>query len=174
MTTGQAAMIVLAWRYLGGMLDPFVNLTEFHRLAYFMQESGEPLGLEFAESSYGPHAGNIFCVLKDIGISDDPSKSVVITKDTVKEAEKFLEPSPETLKRLDRISDLIDGYESPFGMSLLSTILWVVKDGARTLPEIVACFYALVSQKDSFKERHVVSAAKWMAEQGWIEIGLEF
>ena len=47
MTPGRAALIGLMYKYLAGLLDPFVSLLEVHKLMYFLQEAGEPLQLRF-------------------------------------------------------------------------------------------------------------------------------
>ncbi len=43
MTPGRAALVGLMYRYLGGLMDPFVTLLEVHKLLYFIQEAGQPL-----------------------------------------------------------------------------------------------------------------------------------
>jgi len=54
MTPGRAALVGLMDRYLQCLLDPFVTLLEVHKLMYFMQVVGEPLGLKFTKGQYGP------------------------------------------------------------------------------------------------------------------------
>ena len=63
MSAGRAALVVLMYRYLGGLMDPFVTLLEVHKLMYFMQEAGEPLKLRFRKALYGPYAENLRHVL---------------------------------------------------------------------------------------------------------------
>lgn len=50
MTAGRAALLGLMHRYLSGLMDPFVTLLELHKLAYFIQEAGEPLRLSYAKA----------------------------------------------------------------------------------------------------------------------------
>ena len=63
MTPGRAALVALMDRYLRGLMEPFVTLLEVHKLLYFMQEAGEPLGLRFEPGPYGPFADNLSHVL---------------------------------------------------------------------------------------------------------------
>lgn len=63
MDVGKASLVLLAHRYLGGLMDPFVTLLEIQKLMYFMQEAGEPLHLEYAKAPYGPYAENLRHVL---------------------------------------------------------------------------------------------------------------
>jgi hypothetical protein len=46
--------------------------------------------------------------------------------DAVKEAEILLAGEKDTQERLTRVSALIEGYETPYGLELLSTVHWVV------------------------------------------------
>ena len=51
MTAGRAALAGLMDRYTRALLDPFVTLLEAHKLLYFMQESGEQLGLRYRKAA---------------------------------------------------------------------------------------------------------------------------
>ncbi|MXX23844.1 MAG: hypothetical protein F4Z82_00150 [Caldilineaceae bacterium SB0668_bin_21] len=51
MTAGRAAPAGLMDRYTRALLDPFVTLLEVHKLLYFMQASGEPLGLRYRKAA---------------------------------------------------------------------------------------------------------------------------
>ena len=66
MTPGRAALLGLMRRYLGGLMDTSVSLLEVHKLMYFLQETGEPLGLDYAKAPYGPYAKNLRHVLSRI------------------------------------------------------------------------------------------------------------
>jgi hypothetical protein len=48
------------------------------------------------------------------------------------DARAFLKDHPATLERFARVSKLVEGFESSFGMELLATVHWVMKqEGAR-------------------------------------------
>jgi O-acetyl-ADP-ribose deacetylase (regulator of RNase III) len=66
MTPGRAALVELVYRYLAGLLDPFITLLKVHKLMYFMQESGANLRLQFKPGPYGPYAENLRHVLNAI------------------------------------------------------------------------------------------------------------
>ena len=135
LTPGQATLLVLMKRYLGGLLDPFVTLLEVHKLMYFMQEAGENLRLNYVPYHYGPYASNLRQVLirmeghylRGFGEgSDDPEKVLEILDDAASEAERFLASDPNVASRMERVSRLIDGFEDSYGMELLSTVHWVM------------------------------------------------
>ena len=179
MTPGRAALVGLVRRYLGGLLDPFVTLLEVHKLMYFMQEAGEPLRLCFAAAPYGPYAENLRHVLKEIegyyvaGYADGgdaPDKELTLVPGAVDEAEDFLARHADTHARFDRVADLVQGFESPFGLELLSTVHWVsTRTSARTDAEVTAAVFAWGERKKQFSPRQVGLALGVLTGRGWIK-----
>jgi O-acetyl-ADP-ribose deacetylase (regulator of RNase III) len=66
MTPGRGAILVLMSRYLVPGYDYLLSLLEVQKLAYFLQEAGQPLKLAFAKHQYGPYADNLRHVLHRI------------------------------------------------------------------------------------------------------------
>ncbi|MDD9961771.1 MAG: macro domain-containing protein [Gammaproteobacteria bacterium] len=178
MTAGRAALVTLMDRYLQGLLDPFITLLEAHKLLYFMQAAGEPLRLQFSKGHYGPYAENLRHVLRTIeghlisGYSDggdQPGKPLELVPGALEDANAFLAGRSETQRRLDRVSHLVEGFESPFGMELLSTVHWVAtKEGAATMGEVAELTYAWGPRKDRFSRRQLVIAKDLLHKQGWL------
>ena len=178
MTTGRAALVSLMHQYLGGLLDPFVTLLEAHKLMYFLQVSGEPLRLKFQKAPYGPYAENLRHVLKEInghlisGYMDDgdsPTKQLELVPGAVKDATAFLDGLPKTKQRLERVAQLIEGFESSFGLELLSTVHWVaVERPTATKEEVVADTYAWGVNKRQFSKRQIGIALQILRQRGWL------
>ena len=183
MTAGRAALVELMHRYLGGLLDPFVTLLEVHKLMYFLQEAGEPLRLRYRAAPYGPYAENLRHVLHQIegymisGYAhggDQPHKPLTIVPGAVEDASAFLNDHPETRKRFDRVSTLVEGFESPFGLELLSTVHWVIhNERVCTLQEIIEKTYAWNDRKKQFTERQIGIAVDVLTKQGWAKAEIE-
>ena len=177
MTAGRAALVELTHRYLGGLLDPFVTLLEVHKLMYFMQEAGEPLRLKFTQAPYGPYAENLRHVLHAIeghlvsGYADGgdaPDKQLKLVPGAVAEATAFLDQHSATRARFDRVAELVEGFESPFGLELLSTVHWVVKhEPVSTLDDVVECTYAWNPRKRQFTPRQIGIAVNLLSQKGW-------
>ena len=180
MTSGRAALVELMDRYLNGLLDPFVSLLEVHKLMYFMQAAGAPLRLKYEKANCGPYAKNLGHVLKRIeghlvsGYADggdDPTKQLKLVPGAVKDAKRFLEKDIETKARFQRVSELVEGFESPFGLELLATVHWVAKnEGARSVEEVKQKTYAWNERKQQFSARQIDVAAKTLAKHRWIEV----
>jgi O-acetyl-ADP-ribose deacetylase (regulator of RNase III) len=178
MTAGRAALVVLVDRYLSGLLDPFVSLLEVHKLMYFMQESGQALRLRYAKAPYGPYASNLGHVLKAVeghlvsgyfDGGDAPDKPLALVPGAVDESEAFLSDDGETRARFDRVAALVDGFETPFGLELLSTVHWVAtREGAGDAATAAARVYAWNERKARFSERQIGLAFDVLQRQGWL------
>lgn len=178
MTTGSAALVGLVRRYLEGLLDPFISLLEVQKLMYFMQEAGEPLRLKYQKVSFGPYAENLRPVLKAVegnllsGYADGGDVSNVslqLTPGAVDDASRFLRQHPDTLVRFDQVSDLVEGFESAFGLELLSTVHWVIKkESASTLEQVIRCTYGWNERKRQFTERQIALALEVLTAKGWV------
>jgi O-acetyl-ADP-ribose deacetylase (regulator of RNase III) len=183
MTPGRAALVGLMDRYLGGLLDPFVSLLEVHKLMYFMQEAGEPLRLNYQKALYGPYAENLRHVLTAIeghlvsGYGDGgdaPDKPLALVPGAVEDASAFLADHADTRARFERVVDLVEGFESPFGLELLATVHWVnAKGSAKTVDEAKNQVFAWNERKKQFSERQIGLAFNILKAKGWISGVLE-
>jgi len=175
-----AILIMLMDRYLRGLLDPFVTLLEVHKLMYFMQEAGEPLRLRYQQAPYGPYAENLRHVLNAIeghmvsGYADGgdaPDKPLKLVPGAVPEASAFLEQQSDTLARFERVSALVEGFESPFGLELLSTVYWVLKhENPESMDDVVRQTYAWAERKRQFTPRQIGLAVEVLANKGWAKL----
>jgi len=178
MTAGRAALVGLMYRYLSGLLDPFISLLEVHKLLYFMQEAGEQLRLRYAKAPYGPYAENLRHVLSKIeghlvsGYADggdDPEKQIELVPGAVEDATTFLASHSETHERFDRVADLVQGFETPFGLELLSTVHWVAtREGALTERDAREYTYAWNERKRRFSPRQIHIAWDVLRDKGWL------
>jgi O-acetyl-ADP-ribose deacetylase (regulator of RNase III) len=178
MTAGRAALLGLIRRYLAGLMDASVSLLEIHKLMYFLQEAGEPLRLTYKKGSYGPYAENLRHVLNRIeghfitgygDAQDTPERQIELKPDVSLRAEDFLRIHAETRSRLDRVGNLIEGFETPYGMELLSTVHWVAtQENARTAEEALTHTYQWADRKRMFKPEHIQVAWRMLANKDWL------
>jgi O-acetyl-ADP-ribose deacetylase (regulator of RNase III) len=179
MTAGRAALVGLMSRYLAGLLGPSLTLLEIHKLMYFMQEAGEPLRLRYVAAIYGPYADNLRHVLRQIdgyfisGYADNgdaPDKELRLVPGSTGEAERFLLDHPATRARLERVAELVDGFETPFGLELLSTVHWIcTRDQAREAADVLSKVYLWNDRKRQFSSRQILLARDVLAKKGWVE-----
>ena len=177
MTPGRAAFVGLLARYL--MPGDSASPLEVQKLLYFLQEAGQPLTLTFAKQRYGPYADQVRHSVIAMeghfveGFGDGTgSRDIRLLSEAVDEASRFLEDHPETLARFDRVADLIRGFETPYGLELLSTTHWVAKrEGAATLDRAVELVRAWSARKGNlFNSEHIKVAWKQLDAQGWLPL----
>lgn len=180
MTAGRAVLVERMRRYLAGLLDPFITLLEVHKLMDFMQEAGEPLKLRFTQALYRPYAENLRHVLNAIeghpiagyvDSGDAPAKQLSLVPGAVEEASAVLKEHPDTLARFERVSALVDGFESPFGLELLATVHWVMRHAeAMALDEVTETTWAWNERKRQFSRRQIGIAMDVLHQHNWLPV----
>lgn len=135
MTQGRAAVLGLINRYLVPGYDYPVSLLEVQKLVYFITEAGEQLNeVNFEKAHYGPYADVLRHVLERIdghfisGYGDgknQPDVPISLLPEAAREADEVIKLHLDTKSHLDKVAELIEGFETPFGMELLSTVHWV-------------------------------------------------
>ena len=179
MTRGRATLVCLMDRYLRGFLDPVITLLEVHKLMYFIQEAGENLRLDFEKGHYGPYADKLRHILRSMeghyvmgyeDSGDAPGKQLELVPGTIDDAVAFLRKYPRTQERLTRVIDLVEGFESSFGLELLATVHWVAaRQSTKTDDEVVAFTYAWNPRKRQFTERQLMLALDVLRNKAWLE-----
>ena len=177
MTRGRALLIRLLKSY--GSIGYRNSLLEVQKLMYFMQEAGEELKLRYKQQQFGPYAENLNHVLQHIdghyirGYGDRSRKAqIYLLPGAYDEAMAFLEKDEEAERHLERVEQLIQGFETPYGMELLSTVHWVAKkdsDTALDLDKIVEKVQQWTQRKKMImKPFHIEKAWKKLTSEQWI------
>lgn len=178
MTRARALFLLAMDRY--AVLAYETSQLEIQKLAFFLQESGEKLRLNFVAHKYGPYAENLNKVLEDMeghlisGYDGDRSPETVITlrEGAKEEAAAFLKDDQDAHERMGRLTRLIEGFETPYGMELLATVQWVGAHAdpvARDASEAVERVRAWSKRKAAdFQPEHVRTAWDRLRSQGWL------
>jgi O-acetyl-ADP-ribose deacetylase (regulator of RNase III) len=180
MTEGQAALISLVDRYLKGLLDPIVTLLEVHKLMYFLQAAGQPLRLEFEAKQRGPFAVNLRHVLirmeshytSGYGDGQDaPDVPIDLLPHAVEDAEAVLLGNEIIAEKMDRVTQLIEGYEDSYGMELLSSVHWVMTHQEQAKQDKAFAVEAVLSwnaaKRRRLKPEHLDKAWHRLKSYGW-------
>jgi len=179
MTRGRALLIRLLELYR--IPDYKLSLLEVQKLAYFLQCTGELQKLNFVKHKYGPYANNLNHVLERIeghfirGFGDRSSEAEIylIPETAEKVKQYFLQNKGDAENRLERVGRLIEGFETPYGMELLSSVHWAAtheNKQAQIDPEIaVDVVHEWNSRKRNlFPPEHIIIAWKRLKNYGWI------
>ncbi|MFZ5651968.1 MAG: type II toxin-antitoxin system antitoxin DNA ADP-ribosyl glycohydrolase DarG [Bacillota bacterium] len=181
LTRARALFIALMNNYT----DPGyrLSLLEIQKLGYFLQEAGEQLRLRFVKHIYGPYADNLNHVLQHLdghyirGYGDRSKEAQIhLLPNAAKEAFELLSGEHESLKRLEKVSNTIKGFETPYGLELLSTVHWVIKENSsiNSQPDkIVKAVHGWSGRKQKiFKKEHIYIAWQHLNNSGAIHNNL--
>lgn len=154
LTPARALIAELVRRYW--VLGMECSLLEIQKLAWFLERAVEqfspgdnPLDLQFVAHKYGPYANRLSHLLNNLDgsylhcdkrISDADPLDVIWFDDNRKTyVQTYLKTEANAyLKALEYTAALIDGFESPFGMELLSTVDWLIsKEGVEPTVQAV-------------------------------------
>ena len=179
LTPGKAALVAMVQRYATLAFD--ASLIEIQKLMYLLQEAGEPLNLRYEAQRYGPYADNLRHVLKALeghfleGFGDGSAQvgaaePIRVLDGAADEAASVLDGEP-IVERMERVLDLINGFESAYGLELLATVHWVgtrdgVGDDLHALTKRVQKWSR--RKQRMFTEMHIEVAWNRLQGEGWL------
>lgn len=177
MTACHAAILKMfgIYRVLGYGL----SAIEVQKLAYFLQEAGEALNLPFEKHAYGPYSDTLRHALNRMeghfirGLGDGVSEAEIEpVPEAMAEAEALVDANGhEALaERLRHVGELIEGFQSPYGMELLATVHWVAThEGAKSEADALAAVRAWNERKKALMApEHVAAAWRRLEQAGWL------
>lgn len=177
MTRGRALVLKLLGLY--GAAGYRHSLLEVQKLSYFLQQAGEDLRLGFKKHLYGPYAEELNHVLQRIeghfirGYGDrSKDAEIYVVEGADEAADAYLETDATARERLAKVASLIEGFETPYGLELLSTVHWLAaKEHESNACEVLEGVRRWNHRKANImKEQHVRAAFNQLRMQGWIEV----
>jgi O-acetyl-ADP-ribose deacetylase (regulator of RNase III) len=176
MTLGRAVLLAALETYRA---DPAAQITHLvvQKLAYLLQAAGQPLRLNFAKGQFGPYAENLNHVLQAIdghfikGVGDRTAEvTMELDDEAVHQAWLFLGDDADSKRKIERVYSLINGFESPLGLELLSTVHWTAhREGSTNANEALEQVGAWTERKKrTFRSQHVNAAWKRLDDEQWL------
>jgi O-acetyl-ADP-ribose deacetylase (regulator of RNase III) len=177
MTTFVATIIALLERYR--RLGYTAGKLQIQKLVYLLSEAGEPLKVGFVKGKYGPYDPNLDKGLRRYeghyirGFGDGTnSTALMAVPGCLQEADDLLARTGH-LSRIEKVADLIEGFETPYGLELLTTVHWVcTKEDLRAADDFdlaVRLFHGWNPRKASkFPVEHIRVAWNHLRDRGWI------
>jgi O-acetyl-ADP-ribose deacetylase (regulator of RNase III) len=181
MTFSRANVLRVLSRY--NVLGYQPTLLEAHKLLYFLQVAGERLRLRFTKETYGPYADNLRHVLHrfeghfTLGFGDgrnSPDTPLRLLPQALQEAEEYIASHSDegTVKRLERVTEVIEGFESPYGMELLASVHWVATHQDENATDLDSTIRAIQVWNDRkrrlMRPEHVRIAWQRLYAKGWL------
>ena len=179
LTVARALFIRLMDKYAAQAYR--LTLLEIQKLAYFLQEAGQPLRLRYEAGHYGPYAPNLNKVLEALerhytsgyGDSQKPDVEIELIEGAAHEAEAFLAGYQAEHQRLERINRLIEGFETPYGMELLASVHWLAVHAPSPArdPETAVHGMAVWNERkrQMFRPDHIRVAWNRLADEAWVD-----
>jgi hypothetical protein len=91
----------------------------------------------------------------------------------MEEADRFLAGDQTICARMNRVAKLIEGFEDPYGLELLSSVHWVMRQNAEESESSTATVAAVhkwnARKRRTLKKEHIVAAWERLREQDWSE-----
>lgn len=182
LTPMRAALLRLMSAYQAVSWD-WPGLVDTQKLAYFLQEAGEPLRLEYTKGPYGPYADNLRTTLRSMeghfitGFGDGSApplsaEPLEVTPQAGAALRESIEAAPNTAERTQRVLDLVDGFEGTYDLELLASVHWAVThDQARTPEDASRIIQQWTSRKAGlFGSDHVRTAWEALERGGWLRV----
>jgi O-acetyl-ADP-ribose deacetylase (regulator of RNase III)/uncharacterized protein YwgA len=177
MNQNRAALITIMLNY--GIPGYRLTLLEIQKLAYFLQVAGQPLKLKFAKQRYGPYAEELNHMLQRLeghfirGYGDRSREaSVRVLPEAMSETAEFLADDNATMERINRVSEVIEGFENPHGMELLTTVHWILQEDSRAVADLELAVRLVHSwnarKKKIFPRAHILAAHDQLVANGWV------
>ncbi len=139
-------------KYFGGHL----TRISLQKIVYFLQVMGLNYRAEFAKFDHGPYAEElktVFRALEDQGyIEGYETEEITATNGAFAEAEEYLvnHGNQDSEEIVDRLALLIEGFESPYGMELLSSVHFLVdREKQSSVEEVVGSIKAWNDDKSN-------------------------
>jgi len=177
LTAARAWMVFMLdnYRILG--YNP--TLLEAQKLAYFVQRFGENLKLRYARDQFGPYARNLSYLLNYLdGIyikgmkhkDAKPLDHLELVEEKLPEVHNFVENKFSAKQKdvLNKVQELIEGFESPLGMELLATVDFIVNEDPNIKPAMIMHELEHWSSEDSWNQRK-----KLILNQGFVQMAFD-
>jgi len=177
MNRTRALLIKLLERYSEAVYK--TSLLEVQKLLYFLQAAGEPLKLDYLRAKYGPYAEKVNFILQALdghyirGYGDRSGQAAIyLLPEAVEPATSLLADKADAIERLERVSALIEGFETLYGMELLATVHWVAHEEKQAATDVNAAIASVGAwsprKQDLFTPEHIRKAWERLQDEGWL------
>jgi O-acetyl-ADP-ribose deacetylase (regulator of RNase III)/uncharacterized protein YwgA len=126
------ALLLKTLNDLERFFDGSFDRISLQKIAYFLQALGVDFNLKFSRNLHGPYSETLklaYVALEHRGMINGfltGDRQTHVTNSGCALADDFLDrPDSGAADIIDRLSKLVQGYESPYGLELLSSVHWL-------------------------------------------------
>lgn len=177
MTIPRAAMVKVLGDFASYFGGSYTRLS-IQKLVYFMQALEVNFNLEFSKENYGPYSKELHFALKTMEKQHylagyEANEEITVKSAAYAAADQYLEKNTKYLiSTFTKLSHLVEGFESPFGMELLSSVHYLYStDNCKTIGELTTGIRNWNLEKcEKFDREKISAAAARLNEDGLIEL----
>jgi len=174
--TWERALLVKAVGELEKYFGGYLTRLSLQKSVYFLQTLGLDYKAEFSKNEHGPYSESLktaFRAMENHGyLSGYEKEKITVTRGAFAEAEEYIgEHDPKGAEDIiNRIALLIEGYESPYGMELLSSVHFIAhNDGKTNIEEITRALHSWNDHKHStYSEEAIKMAYQRLVSDGFL------
>lgn len=161
----------------GLAVESRLSLLEVHKVAYFLQVAGWPLRLKFSQGHYGPYAKDLDNFVSSVeghffyGFGDGTGgarATLRIDDEALAGAHRLLANDDAFEGTLRRFSGIVEGFEFPYGVELLSTVHYIAAQAPKPERNIGAVVQRVSDwsprKRELFKEEQAETAYSHLLE----------
>lgn len=174
MTKGRALLLAAMNAYKGPGYK--MSQLEVQKIAYFLFEIDALPKLRFGKGHYGPYAENLNHVLQQMeghmirGYGDRTTDSeIYILENVMDVVNSYLINDSKAMIQLKEVQQLMDGFENPYGLELLSSVYWIMKHAPSRAEDMAYVVQELQSwnerKKRIFSVAHIQEVWKYLSHE---------
>lgn len=167
MNASRAILIKTLGEFEEFFFEGYSNLS-LQKIVYFLEQYGVDYNVKFEKNIYGPYSSSLaraLVRLKEVGVLHGASsltETVYVNSSAFAAASEFISDTMQS--KADEIvrslSLLIDGFESPYGLELLSSVHFIAKnDNNRNFEDVFSSFSMWSERKNRMFPRDAVKVA---------------
>jgi O-acetyl-ADP-ribose deacetylase (regulator of RNase III)/uncharacterized protein YwgA len=173
--TYQRAVLLKGLNELEKYFDGSFDRISLQKIVYFLQALGVEFNLGFARQLHGPYSETLkkaYIALENHGMISGfmtGERQAHVTNSGCAAADEFLSRCDQDSDEIvDKLSKLIQGYESPYGLELLSSVHWLAHhEGHYPVEKIIAEMVGWNEHKrNAFSEEAIRVAYDRLSEDG--------
>jgi O-acetyl-ADP-ribose deacetylase (regulator of RNase III) len=177
LTAARAMLLYALFRY--EQTGEIASVFAANKIAYFLQESGEPLRLQFTPYHFGPYDQRVEKVLYALNgtyltgleqMSAKPFEPLQLNYEKAEEVKQYVDRklNDQQRERLNSVFDLIAGFESTLALEILSSIHFLLaKDSTLSTADLLEQVRSWNERKKALiKEEYVDLAVAHLRNHG--------
>lgn len=182
LTVGRSVLLLALDAYLKSSRKEKLSELEAHGLVYLLNIRGALAAIPYDTFRDIPFSSVLHDSLKKMdghclylsGINKGPEATYIsLDKSYLSEAKDLVSKQRVSLSSLRDVKELISGYQSNEGMSIISTVLWVIEQSLiqnddMSTDQMINLVFELLSKQRSISEGLIKGAFDRLSEESWL------